>query len=390
VLVQLKPDARVKNAPRNQEWFLALLPVFPLALLVMRLWYASKQDTQTLLLLVQTISPLGLLSAVLLATVWVLPVIILGGRLLGTLYWISTGRSSWLVRAAERLPDWVVVLAVVVGVFAWQLRFLPTLAMLALAVAGLTVRDRFPGHEELRTTFCYALPLIAAVLSYMLLWPAIATAFAMRDVASAILLVLPPGLAVLLTGPVPPAPARALTHGIATAMAALMPFLAGVVVMRAPILPLIALQVTENDLQVTADEKKPSRVVVGYLVASDDQMSTVLDREGNVSFFQNNQLQSKVLCPDPGEVFRTSVNLHGWYVEQSVISWLAPALRTGAARAVPPIPEPVDRDPSPTPSPSTVAVSPTPSSSTEAVSPTPSPDDRDPLPAVPPACPFPR
>lgn len=388
----MKPDARVKNAPRNQEWFLALLPVFPLALLVMRLWYASKQDTQTLLLLVQTISPLGLLSAVLLATIWVLPVVVLGGRLLGTLYWISTGRTSWLVRAAERLPDWVVLLAVVVGVLAWQLRFLPTLAMLALAVAGLTVRDRFPGHEELRTTFCYALPLIAAVLSYVLLWPAVATAFAAGDMASAILLVLPPGLTVLLTGPVPAGSARVLTHGIATAMAALMPFLAGVVVMKAPILPLIALQVVE-------DEKEPGRVIVGYLVASDDQMSTILDREGSVSFLRNDQLQSKVLCPDPGEVFRTSVNLHGWYAEQSVISWLAPALRTGAARAVPPIPEPAGRDPSPSPSPSGDgpspasglpgrSPSPAPSPSGESVSPAPA--DGDPLPVVPPACPFPR
>ncbi|WP_433254311.1 hypothetical protein ACQPYK_12400 [Streptosporangium sp. CA-135522] len=312
----MKSTRRVKDAPRNQEWLLALLPVFPLVLLVMRLWYASRQDTQTLLLLLQNISPLGLLSAVLLTTVWVLPALILGGRVLGTLYWISTGRSSWLVRTAERLPGWVVALAVVVGLFAWQLRFLPTLAMLSLAVAGLTVRDRFARHEGLRGVVCYGLPVMAAVISYAVLWPAIGAAFAARDVATALLLTLPPGLAVLLTGPVPPAPARVLTHGIAIAMAVFTPFLVGVVVMKAPILPLMALQMTE---------KETPRVLVGYLVASDDQMSTVLGREGVVSFVQNDRLQSKVLCPDPGEVPRTWVNLHGWYVEQSMISWLAPA-----------------------------------------------------------------
>jgi hypothetical protein len=317
----MKPNTRIKNSPRNQEWFLALLPVFPLVLLVLRLWYASKQDTQTLLLLVQTVSPLGMLSAVLLAMLWVLPVVVLGGRLLGTLYRISTGRSSWLVRVAERLPDWVVVLTVVVGAFTWQLRFLPTLAMLALAVTGLTVRDRFPGHAELRTTFCYALPLMAAVLSYVLLWPAIVIAFAEGDAATALLLVLPPGFTALLTGPVPVAPAKVLTHGIAIAIATLTPFLVGVVVIKAPILPLIAMTITDDE-----KEKDSSSVIVGYLVGSDDQMSTVLDREGRVSFVPNDRLRSRVLCPDPGEVPRTSVNLHGWYVEQSMISWLAPAL----------------------------------------------------------------
>ncbi|MBB2912146.1 hypothetical protein FHS43_003426 [Streptosporangium becharense] len=315
---------RVKDAPRNQEWLLTLLPAFPLVLLVMRLWYASRQDTQTLLLLVQTISPLGLLSAVLLTTVWVLPALVLGGRLLGTLHWLSTGRSSWLVRAAERLPGWVVVLSVVVGLCTWQLRFLPTLAMMSLAVAGLTVRDRYPGHEGLRAVVCYALPVAVAVLSYVLLWPAVVAAFTARDVATAILLTLPPGLGVLLTGPVPGASAGVLTHGIAIGMSVITPFLVGVVVMKAPILPLIALQIEEREAQ---------EVVVGYLVASDDQMSTVLGREGAVRFISNDRIRSRVLCPDPGEVPRTWVNLHGWYVEQSVLSWLAPTAQ----------PEPVDQ-----------------------------------------------
>ncbi|GAA4221809.1 hypothetical protein FHR32_005221 [Streptosporangium album] len=312
----MKSTARVKDAPRNQEWLLTLLPIFPLVLLVMRLWYASRQDTQTLLLLLQNISPLGLLSAVLLTTLWVLPALILGGRVLGTLYWISTGRSSWLVRAAERLPGWVVALAVVVGLFTWQLRFLPTLAMLSLTVLGLTVRDRFPRNEGLWAVVCYALPVTVAVLSYIVLWPAIGTAFAAHDVATSLLLTLPQGLAVLLTGPVPRVPARGLTHGIAAAMAVLTPFLVGAVVMKAPILPLMALQLSEDE--------RP-RVLVGYLVASDDQMSTVLGRDGVVSFVRNDRLESKVLCPDFGEVPRTWANLYGWYVEQSVVSWLAPA-----------------------------------------------------------------
>ncbi|MFJ2031054.1 hypothetical protein [Streptosporangium sp. NPDC087985] len=347
MLGPLKGAGRVKDTPRNQGWLLSLLPAFPLVLLVMRLWYASRQDTQTLLLLVQNISPLGMLTAVLLTTVWVLPALILGGQLLGTLYWISTGRSSWLVRAAERLPGWVVALAVAVGLSVWQLRFLPTLVMLSLAVAGLVVRDRYPRDKGLRGIVCYALPVTVAVLSYMVLWPAIGSALAARDIPTVILLTLPPGITVLLTGPVPQRSARVLTHGIAVAMAVLTPLLVGAVVMKAPILPLMALQMTakETDGETTEKEGKGSvkeaggagketdeeadgeelRVLVGYLVAVDDQMSTVLSREGRVSFVPNDRVESRVLCPDPGEVPRTWANLHGWYVEQSMLSWLAPA-----------------------------------------------------------------
>ncbi|MGW0071800.1 hypothetical protein ACWDUI_30565 [Streptosporangium sandarakinum] len=311
--------------PRNQEWLLALLPAFPLVLLIMRLWYASRQDTQTLLLLVQNISPLGLLTAVLLTTVWILPVLVLCGRMLGALYWISTrdwsgaNRSSWLLNATERLPGWVVVLAVVVGLVSWELRFLPTLEMLALATAGLTVRDRFPGRERLRVVVCYALPVAAAVLVYAALWPAIGQAIAARDTTTSVLLILPPGIAGLLTGPVPRVLARLLTHGLAVVVAVFTPFLVGVVVMKAPILPLTA-------FQMKADKGQDApRVLVGYLVASDDQMVTVLGADGTVSFVRGDRLESKVLCPDPDQAPRTWVNLHGWYVEKSMLSWLAPA-----------------------------------------------------------------
>ncbi|MFI6458484.1 hypothetical protein ACIBF6_43925 [Streptosporangium amethystogenes] len=306
---------RVKAAPRNQEWLLALLPVFPLVLLVMRLWYAGGQDSQALLLLLQNVSPLGLLSTAVLASVWMLPALVLGGRLFGTLYWISTRRSSWLVHAAERLPGWVMVLAVVIGVFSWQLRFLPTLATLTMATVGLTVRDRFPKREGLRAFFCHMLPVATAILFYSVLWPTIVSVFTTRDLTTLILLTLPPGATIFLTGPVPKASARMLTHGVAVAIAAFTPFLVGVTVMRAPILPLTALQVEENGV---------TQVIVGYLVASDDNTFTVLRLEGGVRFVSRDGFQSRVLCSDLSEVPRTSVDLYGWDVEQNMTSWLAP------------------------------------------------------------------
>ncbi|MFI0417292.1 hypothetical protein [Spongiactinospora sp. 9N601] len=305
----------VYRRARNQEWLLAVLPAFPVALLVLRLWWAGRQDTQTLLLLVQHVSPLGMLSVVLLTFVWVVPVVVLAGRVLGLLYRVSTGRSSWLVRIADLLPDWVVVLAVFVAMLGWQLRFLPVLAMLALSAAGLTVRDRRPEGETLVHAMCVAVPIMAAVLVYVAVYPAIAMAWAESDVPTFLLLAVPPGIAPLLTGPVPRLAAGLIAHGAALALAVLLPPTTGVVVLQVPILPLSAMEVTTP---------AGREVVVGYVIADDQRMMSVLARSGSVRFIRNDSLVSRVLCPEPGDVPRSRVHLRHWYVEQSMISWLAP------------------------------------------------------------------
>nr|BFE88014.1 hypothetical protein GCM10020093_106150 [Planobispora longispora] len=221
----------------HQQWMFAMLPAFPLALLVVRLWYASRQDTQTLLLLVQHVSALGLLTAVLLTTLWVLPALVLAGRVLGALYRVSTGRSSWLSAVSDRISDWIVVLSVLVGAVSWQLRFLPTLVALSLATLGLTVCDRRAVRPELIVVFTLWLPLVAGAGLYLWLAPAIGQAFAEGDVVTAVLLTLPPGLACLLTGPVPERAAAALTSTVAVAVLVLAPVFTAAVVVEAPILP---------------------------------------------------------------------------------------------------------------------------------------------------------
>ncbi|GLW08623.1 hypothetical protein Misp01_37530 [Microtetraspora sp. NBRC 13810] len=310
---------QVEPSRRNQEWILTLLPAFPLGLLILRLWYASRQDTQTLLLLAQHVSPLGMLSVVLLTTMWALPAVVLVGRLLGPLYRLSTLRHSWLVRSADRVPDWVVAIAVVLGTLGWQLRFLPTLVMLTLAVVGLTVRERQPDRAALIRFFCLVLPVAVAVLAYVVVWPAIRQAAATGDTATLVLFAAPPGLAPFLTGPVPPVFARPITEGLAWLLLALLPLVAGVVVLRAPILPMIAVEVAAEP-----GGDRPAEVVVGNLITGDEQMATMLDRAGAVRFIRNDQMISRVLCPDPGAVPRSGVHLHHWYVEWSMLSWLAP------------------------------------------------------------------
>ncbi|WP_084779722.1 hypothetical protein [Planobispora rosea] len=304
----------------HQQWIFAMLPAFPLALLVVRLWYASRQDTQTLLLLVQHVSALGLLTAVLLTTLWVLPALVLTGRVLGTLYRVSTGRSSWLSAVADRISDWIVVLSVMVGAVSWQLRFLPTLAALSLAALGLTVHDRRPGRRELVVVFTLWLPLVAGAGLYVWLAPAIGEAFARGDVVTAVLLTLPPGLACLLTGPVPARAAAALTSTLAVAVLALAPLFTAAVVVEAPILPLVGLEISEEG----AEEEIAGKVLIGHVIATDDRVSTFLGQDGTVRFIANGAVASQFLCPDLGQIPRSRVALHRWYVEHSVLAWFAP------------------------------------------------------------------
>lgn len=306
---------RDRMAPRNLEWLLTVLPAFPLVLLVLRLWYAGRQDTQTLLLLIQHVSPLGLLSSVLIPGLWIIPGVVLVLRVLSALYLVSARRSSLLVRVADRIPDWVLVVAVAAALLAWQLRFLPTLLMLTLAVLGLTVRER--GHRRFTVRFVgVVLPLSAAVVCYALLAPAIEDALHEGEWVTLLLLALPPGLSVLLTGPVPRAFAWMISHGIALLVALVLPVVVGVVFLRVPVLPLVAVETTGKD--------GLPPVIVGYTIAVDDRVTTFLSTDGTVQFIDNDHLGFQTLCPDPTEIPLSRVDLHGWHMEENMISWLAP------------------------------------------------------------------
>src|ERR1700755_2014445 len=91
-----------------------VLPAFPLVLLVLRLWYLSRQDLPTMLLLVQNVSPLGMISALFVTLIWTVPAVILVIRSLGGILLVSApdeaGRSMLAV-SALRMPDWVGLVA---------------------------------------------------------------------------------------------------------------------------------------------------------------------------------------------------------------------------------------------------------------------------------------
>ncbi|MBL7254439.1 hypothetical protein [Paractinoplanes lichenicola] len=313
-------------APRRRRaqlnWLLTVLPAFPLVLLVLRLWYLSRQDLPTMLLLVQYISPLGMISALIITLIWTVPAVILVLRLLGGILLVSTpddaGRSLLSVTAL-RMPDWVVLLAAMLAGFTWQLRLLPTLVMLLVAILGLTAAQRFRGERWLMLWITLGVPILVGVIVLIFVWPGLTEAWRSGETSTALLLGVPPLLGPLLTGPVPPWSARLVTHWPAVGAALVAPLVIGVVFLRAPVLPDSAVEVGAPGGRL--------EVVRGQLISVDDTSTTVLQSGGQVTFLPNDQVRSKTLCPEPVRPPESAVEVRGWPLSDSVLSWIAPTRR---------------------------------------------------------------
>lgn len=310
-------------APRRRRsqlnWILTALPAFPLVLLVLRLWWLSRQDLPTMLLLVQYVSPLGMISALFITLIWTVPAVILVMRALGGILLVSdperAGRSLLAV-SALRMPDWVVLLAVALAGFTWQMRLLPTLGLLVVSILGLTAVQRFNAERWVMLWITIGVPILIGVLELIFVWPGMIAAFRMHEYTTGVLLLVPPLLGPLLTGPVPERFAWLFTHWPAVGAALVTPFVIGVVFLRSPVLPDSAVEVGTS----AAD----ARVVRGQLLDVDDVSTTMLRSGGQVVFIPNNQVLSKTLCPETTDPAQSSIPVRGWPAEESALSWVAP------------------------------------------------------------------
>jgi hypothetical protein len=301
------------------NWLFTVLPAFPLVLLVLRLWYLSRQDLPTMLLLVQYISPLGMVSALFITLIWTFPAVILVLRMLGGILLVSApeqaGRSLLAVTAL-RMPDWVVLLAAVLAAFTWQLRLLPTLLMLVVSIMGLIAVQRFRAERWLMLWIQVGVPVLVGALVLIFVAPGIVDAIDSREWSNALLLGVPPLLGPLLTGPVPARLAPFATHWPAVGAALIAPVVIGVVFLRAPVLPDSAVEVGPADGPVT--------VIRGQLIAVDDTSTTVLEPGGQVTFLDNGDVRSKTLCEAPDPPPDSAVTVRGWPVDKSALAWVAP------------------------------------------------------------------
>lgn len=301
------------------NWLLAVLPGFPLLLLVLRLWYLSRQDLPTMLLLAQYINPLGMIGALFITLSWTIPAAILLVRVLGGILLVSVpGRTaaSFLAVAALRMPGWVVVIAAGIAAFTWQMRMLPLLMMLIVAVLGLTAVQGEPGDRWVMWWLTWGVPVLVGLLVWIFVWPGVVAAVRSGDWPTAVLLAAPPLFGPVLTGPVPQRWARVATHWPAVAVAFVMPFTVGVAFLRAPVLPDTAVEYSA--------EGEPVQVVRGQLISVDDTSTTMLGPTGEVTFIPNGQVASKTLCPQETDTPDSGLTVRGWPVEASALEWIAP------------------------------------------------------------------
>ena len=248
-----------------------------------------------------------------------MPAVILVLRMLGGILLVSVpdeaGRSLLAVTAL-RMPDWVVLLAAMLAGFTWQLRLLPALGMLVVAILGLTAVQRFRAERWLMRWITLGVPILFGLLVLVFVWPGVVAALRAGENSTALLLGVPPLLGPLLTGPVPAWSARLVTHWPAVGAALVAPFVIGVVFLRAPVLPNSAVEV--------GPPGGPVHVVRGQLISVDDTSNTILQGGGQVTFIPNDQVRSKTLCPEPVRPPDSMVSVRGWPVGASALSWVAP------------------------------------------------------------------
>jgi hypothetical protein len=151
---------------------------------------------------------------------------------------------------------------------------------------------------------------------------------------TALLLALPPGLAIFLTGPVPRRVAPALTRWAALAVALLAPVVIGAIFLRAPILPKVAVELDADPgepVAATVDGEPGSDadgVLLGRVITVNDRMTTLLDDAGLVRFVSNERVRSQTLCPETTQVPYSVVRVHGWHAEETALEWLIPRRTT--------------------------------------------------------------
>jgi hypothetical protein len=319
----------VERRPPSGEraWLFTLLPTFPLLLLVLRVWYLARQDLQTMLLVLQSANPLGLIASLLISLLWAIPAIVLLLRVFFLLLLVSeTPSRSWLARAGVRMPIWLSVPTALMALLTWQLQFLPTLLALALVIAGLEARHRFGPDRFVTSAMTTAVPIAFGVLALIWLIPAIGYALGPAgEPVTAVLLLLPPIAAPLLCGPIPAGVARWLLPGTASLLALSTPIVLASSYLSTPVLPRVAVQ-SESGKQVS--------VVRGSLVSVDDRFTVLLDRAGQVHFLPGAVITEQVLCVTGPAAPRSAVSVHGWQVEQSVLSWAAPRPQESAQEAL--------------------------------------------------------
>jgi hypothetical protein len=302
----------------QKEAFWSLVVGLPATLSVLRLWVESGGDLQITLLLVSNVSPLNL-AAGLFATVAQVGAVVLialfsAGGILQAAVQATPAQSSLrlrpplIARVFVATPTWFMVATYILAILTWRIDYLPLLLPAAMAAFQLSPW-RSP-YRLLTAGLC-----VAALGAYgWLVAPAVMQAWGDAAYPLVGLLLLPPLIAAGIAGPIPGWFARAFSViallgvvGIATAV-----FFYSI---RTPILPLVVVETTGPAF------------VRGHVVSVDDLHLVILQEQGGVRYIPIDDVGPTVLCATPEELPTTTIWLHGYHVEDSILTAIGRQVR---------------------------------------------------------------
>ncbi|GAB3074362.1 hypothetical protein [Micromonospora schwarzwaldensis] len=311
-------DPAERRARATQSFWTAVVGV-PAVFSVLRLGVEAGGELQTTLLLVANVGTVNLLAGFLTTAAALLSTALVAVFALGAVLRVSVDRMPSGIRRplfarwVDSTPAWFAVASFLLALVTWPLLYLPLLLPAFVAAFQL-------GPERLHEQRVPRLLLLAVGFAgYLwLLGPTLLDAGRQGETLALALLVVPPVLALFVTGPLPAAVIRPLASVTEAAVLAMLVW-AALPVISTPVLPLTVTTV-ETSPGVTED-------VRGHVVTVDDVDVVLLQERGGVRYLPIGQVRAQVLCPSEDELPRRQLRVRDFHVEDSLLEGLGRRVR---------------------------------------------------------------
>lgn len=311
------PPVRKSDPWRAGQGFWTVAVGVPAIFSVMRLWIEAGGELQTTLLLVANVGPINLLAALFTTATRLVTTGLVTVFALGAVLAVSTAgaprRPPLFARWYAMAPPWFLAAVFGIALATWQIIYLPMLVVGAVAVfqRDLAALD-WPRWR-------WAVTVGVALAGYAwLIAPTVQDAWRTGAVFAAALMVLPPLLALAVTGPLPGwlvSPAAALLQpGIAIVLV-----IAAVPVVMTPVLP-----TTVTTVSTGAGVPEEVR---GHVISTDDVATVILQERGGVRYIDNDDIAARVLCPTAEELVHSQLRVRDVHVEDSLLGALGRRVR---------------------------------------------------------------
>ena len=316
-----EPSAR--HHPPGSQAFWTLVVALPAVLALLRLWVEAGGQLQTTLLLVANVSATNLLATMLLTGTRLITMGLVTIFTVGAILGVSADtaeaagrplrRRPLFARWTEATPLWFIVASFALALVTWQILYLPMLLPASVAVFQTT-----GSYRELPTAQRLLSLAVVLALYGWLVWPTVADARRQREFLVVLLLTVPPLLALLISGAIPVPTVWATSWVVQPAVVFLLLW-AMLPIIKAPVLPLTVTTTTGDD--------GTSEFIRGYVIDTDDAMTTILLEHGGVRYLKTSTVTARVLCPSEEELPVYQLRVHDYHVEDSLLEALGRRVR---------------------------------------------------------------